>query len=39
MKRFLIKTYTRKCRGCADDSFHTHHLTRLGRWHYIGFTA
>lgn len=36
MMRLLIKLYTRKCRGCADESFHTAHLTALGRWRYLG---
>ena len=34
-KRLLSKLSTRKCRGCDDPSFHTAHLTRLGRWRYI----
>ena len=32
----LIKLYTRRCRGCADPSPHTAHLTWLGTWRYIG---
>ena len=28
---FLKKLYFRPCHGCPDKSFHTHHLTRLGR--------
>lgn len=29
------KLYLRRCRGdCHDLSFHTHHLTRLGMWHF-----
>jgi hypothetical protein len=35
MKRLLIKLSTRKCKGCEDTSFHTHHLTKLGQWRYI----
>lgn len=29
--RFLAKLSTRKCRGCADPSLHTAHLTWIGR--------
>jgi hypothetical protein len=24
------RLWTKKCEGCDDSSFHTHHLTRLG---------
>jgi hypothetical protein len=34
--RLLTRLYTRRCRGCDDQSFHTHHLTRLGRAKYAG---
>lgn len=34
MRRLLIKMSTRRCRGCPDTSFHTHHLTALGRRRY-----
>ena len=34
MSRLLAQLYTRECRGCDDTTFHTHHLTRLGSWHY-----
>lgn len=35
MKRLLTKLSTRRCRGCTDESYHSHHLTRLGQWRYI----
>ena len=31
MKRLIAKLSTRRCSGCEDTSFHTHHLTLLGR--------
>lgn len=34
MHYLLHKLYTRRCRGCADPSPHSHHLTLLGRMHY-----
>jgi hypothetical protein len=33
----MQRLYTRRCRGCLDRSPHTHHLTWLGRLHYIGW--
>jgi hypothetical protein len=34
----LRRLYTRRCRdfNCLVDFPHSHHLTRLGRWHYVG---
>lgn len=34
--KLLISMYTRRCKGCADTSVHTAHLTWLGRWRYVG---
>ena len=34
MRRIWIRLKTRKCKGCSDTSFHTHHLTWLGRRSY-----
>lgn len=34
MLRFIVPLYSRKCRGCADPSPHSHHLTILGRLRY-----
>lgn len=34
MLRLLIALSTRRCRGCSDPSFHTHHLTWIGRRRY-----
>jgi len=31
----VSRARVRPCNGCADDSFHTAHLTAYGRWHYI----
>ena len=28
------KRYVRRCRGCSDQSFHTHHFTRAGLRYY-----
>lgn len=36
MNRILIVLSTRRCRGCADLSPHTGHLTALGRKRYTG---
>lgn len=36
MHRILIALSTRRCRGCADPSFHTAHLTAWGRKRYTG---
>lgn len=31
-RRFILaRLSTRRCHGCTDPSFHTHHLTWLGR--------
>lgn len=34
LHRLLVKLSTRKCRGCKDTSFHSHHLTWIGRRRY-----
>lgn len=34
--QLLTKLSTRKCRGCSDNSVHTHHLTMLGKWRFTG---
>lgn len=36
MQRILNALTTRRCRGCSDPSFHTAHLTGLGRKRYTG---
>lgn len=36
MKYLLTKLSTRKCGGCSNASFHTAHLTWLGRLRYTG---
>lgn len=35
LSRILTKMTTRKCRGCDDKGFHTHHLTWFGKHRYI----
>ncbi len=39
LDRLRIRLYTRKCRGrCGEVTeygYVTHHLTPLGRWHYL----
>lgn len=32
----LVPLYTRRCRGCADTSPHTDHMTRFGNLRYLG---
>lgn len=34
ISRVLSALSTRKCRGCDDSTFHTAHLTALGRRRY-----
>jgi len=38
MRRLLhsafLRMLCRPCRGCICTDPHSHHLTRLGRWHY-----
>lgn len=34
MKRLIAKLSTRRCGGCDDTAFHTHHLTLLGRFRF-----
>lgn len=36
VNRILIALSTRRCRGCDDASFHTAHLTTLGRRRFLG---
>lgn len=35
MSRLLNRLSARRCHGCADTSFHTHHLTVLGHWRFV----
>ena len=34
--RILTRLSTRRCHGCDDPSFHTAHLTAIGRRRYTG---
>lgn len=36
MNRILTTLSTRKCTGCTDRSFHTAHLTWIGRLRFTG---
>lgn len=36
IRPLLVALSTRRCRGCADLSPHTAHLTALGRLRYTG---
>lgn len=35
LSRILTTMSTRKCHGCDDKDFHTHHFTWIGRHRYI----
>lgn len=34
--KWWMRLLTQKCDGsCGESGFHTHHLTKLGKWHYV----
>ena len=33
--KWMQRLLSRKCTGCPDKAYHTHHLTALGKWHYV----
>jgi hypothetical protein len=33
--KILAKLSTRKCRGCDEESYHTHHLTWIGKKRFL----